>query len=41
MKEETVEIDGRKLHLDELKLAGICRLYKIPNFRGIFQLGPE
>jgi hypothetical protein len=37
MKEKTIETDGRKLLLDGLKLGGIGRRDRIPNYRGIFQ----
>jgi hypothetical protein len=41
MKEITIVTDGRTLLLDALKLVGIGRRDRIPNYRGIFQLGPE
>jgi hypothetical protein len=41
MREETIKRDGRKLLLDTLKLVGISRCDRIPNYRGIFQLGPD
>jgi hypothetical protein len=40
MKVKTIEREGRKLLQDALKLVGIGRL-DIPNYRGIFQLGPD
>jgi hypothetical protein len=33
--------NGRKLLLDALKLIGISGRDTIPNYRGIFQLGPD
>jgi hypothetical protein len=36
-----IETDGRKLLPDVLKLVGIGRYVRIPNYRGIFQLGPD
>jgi hypothetical protein len=33
--------DGRKLLLDALKLIDISRRHGVPNYRGIFQLGPD
>jgi hypothetical protein len=33
--------DDKKLLLDALKLIGISRTDVVPNYRGIFQLGPD
>jgi hypothetical protein len=41
MREKTIKTDGRKLLLDALKLIGISGRNKVPNYRGIFQLGPD
>jgi hypothetical protein len=41
MRGKTVKTDGRKLLLDALKLVGIDRCDRIPNYRGIFQLDPD
>jgi hypothetical protein len=41
MREKTIKTDGRKLLLDALKLIGISRSDGVPNYRGIFQLGPD
>jgi hypothetical protein len=43
MKHEgrTIKTDGGKLLLDALKLIGISRRDRVPNYRGIFKLGPE
>jgi hypothetical protein len=38
---KTTETDGRKLLLDTLKLVGIAKRDRIPNYRGIFQPGPD
>jgi hypothetical protein len=35
------ETDIRKLLQDALKLVGIGKRDRIPNYRGIFQLGPD
>jgi hypothetical protein len=40
-REKTTETDGRKLLLDALKLVGIGGRDRIPNYRSIFQLGPQ
>jgi hypothetical protein len=37
----TIETDGCKLLLDALKLIGIGGRDRVPNYRGIFQLGPD
>jgi hypothetical protein len=37
---KTMKTDGRKLLLDALKLIGISGRNGVPNYRGIFQLGP-
>jgi hypothetical protein len=39
--EENTIKTGCKLLLDALKLTGISRRDVIPNYRGIFQLGPD
>jgi hypothetical protein len=41
MREKTIKTDGCKLLLDALKLFGISGCDRIPNYRGIFQLGPD
>jgi hypothetical protein len=41
MREKAVKADGRKLLLDGLKLIGISGRDRVPNYRGIFQLGPD
>jgi hypothetical protein len=41
MREKTIKTDGRKLLLDVLKLFGISGCDRIPNYLGIFQLGPD
>jgi hypothetical protein len=38
---KTIKTDGRKLLLDALKLIGIGGRDRVPNCRGIFQLGPD
>jgi hypothetical protein len=38
---KNVKTDGRKLLLDELKLIGIIGCNRVPNYRGIFHLGPD
>jgi hypothetical protein len=38
---KTIKIDGRKFLLDALKLIGISGRSGVPNYRGIFQLGPD
>jgi hypothetical protein len=38
---KTIETDGCKLLLDALKLVGTGRRDRIPNYRGISQLGPD
>jgi hypothetical protein len=40
MREKTIKTDGHKYLLDALKLVGISGRDRIPNYRGIFQLGP-
>jgi hypothetical protein len=41
MKEKAIETDGRKLLLDMLNHIGISGRDRVPNYRGIFQLGHE
>jgi hypothetical protein len=41
MREKTIKTDGRKLLLDVLKLIGIGGRDRVPNYRGIFHLGPD
>jgi hypothetical protein len=41
MREKTIKIDGSKLLLDVLKLIGIGGRDRVPNYQGIFQLGPD
>jgi hypothetical protein len=41
MREKTIKTDGRKLLLDALKLIGISGRNRVPDYRGIFQLGPD
>jgi hypothetical protein len=41
MGEKTIKTDGRKILLDALKLIGIDGRDRVPNYRGIFQLGPD
>jgi hypothetical protein len=41
MKEKSIKTEGRKLLLDALKLIGISGRDRVPNYRGIFQLGPD
>jgi hypothetical protein len=36
MREKTIETEGRKLLMDALKLVGISRRDRIPNYSGIF-----
>jgi hypothetical protein len=38
---KTIGNPGRKLLLDVLKFVGITRSDGVPNYRGIFQLGPD
>jgi hypothetical protein len=38
---KTIKTDGRKLLLDALKLIDISRSDGFPNYRGIFQFGPD
>jgi hypothetical protein len=40
-KEKTIETEGGKLLLEALKLVGIGRRDRTPNYRGVFQLGPD
>jgi hypothetical protein len=39
--EEENDKNRRKLLLDALKLTGISRSDTVPNYRGIFQAGPD
>jgi hypothetical protein len=41
MRGKTIETDGRKLLLDKIKLIGISGHDIVPNYLGIFQLGPD
>jgi hypothetical protein len=41
MRDKMIKTDGRKLLLDVLKLFGIGGRDRVPNYRGIFQLGPD
>jgi hypothetical protein len=38
---KTIKTEGRKLLLDALKLFGISQSDGVPNYRGIFELGPN
>jgi hypothetical protein len=38
---KTTERVGRKLLLDALKFVGISGRDRVPNYRGVFQLGPN
>jgi hypothetical protein len=38
---KTIKTDGRKLLRDALKFVGISRRDKVPNYLGIFLLGPD
>jgi hypothetical protein len=38
MRKGTITTDGRKLLPDTLKLIGINRRDRVPNYRGIFKL---
>jgi hypothetical protein len=39
--EETIKTDGWKILLDALKLIGISERDRVPNYRRIFQFGPD
>jgi hypothetical protein len=41
MKEKNIKTGGRKLLLVALNLIGISGRDRVPNYRGIFQLGPD
>jgi hypothetical protein len=41
MGDRTIETDGRKFLLDAPKLVDIDRRDRTPNYRDIFQLGPD